>query len=143
MESVVKAAFLFIFLGLFAAMAASWLLFARLTMARIERDLKADGYPRPAPWDGVGGRAVWYAWAIALPVGPWNLPNDPMINVKLVRRYANRSDKVRAWALFISGNLLVLAVIVGQFIVELHGALSVHHSFIQLQPQVGSKRGAG
>jgi|SRR5690625_691398 len=105
---------------LLAAMFASWLLFARLTMARIERDLKADGYPRPAPWDGVGGRALWYAWAIALPLGPWNPEDDPLINVKLVRRYANRSDKLRAWALFVSGNLAAVVCLGGGAVVGIY-----------------------
>src|SRR5690625_829144 len=92
---------------------AAWLIFARLSMARIEKDLMADGQSRPAPWDRSGGRVIWYAYAIALPLGPWNPEDDPLINVKLVRHYANRSDKVRAWALCVLVNLLLVVIVIG------------------------------
>ena len=94
----------------FFAMATSWILFARLSMTRIERDMKADGLPRPCSWDGPGVRVLWIAWAISVPVGPFNLVNDPSIDVLTVRKYANANDKKRAIAVMISGYSFVLVV---------------------------------
>ncbi|MCG8611691.1 MAG: hypothetical protein MI864_14280, partial [Pseudomonadales bacterium] len=41
----------------------SWLLFIRLSMIPMEKALKQKGV-NPSAWDGIGIRAVWYAWAI-------------------------------------------------------------------------------
>ena len=79
-------------------------------MGRIERQIKADGLPRPCPWDGPGARIVWYACAISFPVGRFNRIDDPTINVPLVRSYATPVDAVSGWVFIISGGLfLVLA----------------------------------
>jgi len=72
----------------FFATAFAWIAFARISMARIEKDIQNDGLPRPASWDGTGARALWYCYAIALPVGIFNLPNDPFFDSTTVRRYA-------------------------------------------------------
>ncbi|MBR9980398.1 MAG: hypothetical protein KFF50_05160 [Desulfatitalea sp.] len=97
-----EGAFLFVFLVVTMAGFLSWIFFARLTMARIEREMRADGLPRPASWDGIGYRALWYSHAMVLPIGIWNQPDDPLIDVPLVRRYAKRADIIRAWVFFVS-----------------------------------------
>lgn len=84
----------------------TWMVFGRC-MARIERAIKADGKPRPCPWDGPGARIVWYAWAIALPVGRLNPLDDPLIDVKLVRTYANSFDRVTAMMMMLSSGALL------------------------------------
>src|SRR5690554_2008907 len=96
----------------------SWLIFRRLTMGRIERQIKADGLPRPCPWDGPGARIMWYAYAIALPVGRLNRVDDPFINVPLVRSYATRGDAVRGWMLIISGMLFGVIATVSWFVLD-------------------------
>lgn len=94
-------------------MCPSWLLFGRFTMARIERELKKEGIPRPCPWDGPGARIVWYAWAIAVPVGRFNKLDDPMIDVGLVRERSTAPDKLLAATMLTSAATLVLLTLVG------------------------------
>lgn len=107
----------FLVFGLLAMITfISWIAFARLSMARIEREMRADGLPRPCPWDGVGGRAIWYAWAIALPIGPWNRLNDPLIDVPRVRQYASRRDVILGRWLMGSGYTFVVIGVAGWFL---------------------------
>lgn len=58
--------FAFVFAGCLLTVMVSWLVFGRMSMARIEKAIMAEGKPRPCSWDGVGGRLVWYAYAVAL-----------------------------------------------------------------------------
>ena len=90
----------------------SWIAFARVTMARIERQIKADGLPRPAQWDGVGYRVLWYLHAIIFPVGIWNRLDDPLIDVPLVRSYATQKDIMLGWVFCFSGWLFCLILII-------------------------------
>ena len=70
MPETVAEDWYYILFGLFAsAMSFSWIAFARLTMARIEREMNRDGLTRPSSWDGLGLRVLWYLYAIVLPVG--------------------------------------------------------------------------
>ncbi|MGQ9427040.1 hypothetical protein ACXYTJ_15405 [Gilvimarinus sp. F26214L] len=82
-------------------------------MARIEKELKKEGIRRPCPWDGPGARIVWYAWAIAVPVGRLNRLDDPMIDVPLVRSRATRRDKAIATVMLISTAMLLLLIFIG------------------------------
>lgn len=94
----------------------SWLFFGRLTMARIEKDIERDGLSRPCPWDGPGARIVWYAWAIAIPVGRFNKKDDPLINVSLVRHYANGFDRITATVMVISSGAFMVIGLYGSFL---------------------------
>lgn len=93
------------------AMFMSWMFFGR-RMARIEKAIKRDGKPRPCPWDGPGARIVWYAWALAFPVGRLNPLDDPFIDVQLVRRYSNHIDRVAATAMMTSTGLAMMVMII-------------------------------
>lgn len=105
------------FFGLFLIITfISWLGFARFSMARIERQMQKDGLVRPASWDGVGLRALWYASAIAFPVGIFNRAEDPLIDVPTVRRYSTSFDRVLGWILMVSGFLLVAMTLSGVFL---------------------------
>ena len=106
---------IFVFVTIIAAfaMSFSWIAFARLSMARIEREMKGDGLTRPSGWDGVGYRALWYAYAIVLPVGDWNRADDPFINVPTVRRYAKPFDKKLGLVFMLSGFLFLFVVVLG------------------------------
>lgn len=102
-----------LFLVFTISMSVSWICFSRLTMARMERQLREEGKPRLCPWDGVGARALWYAWAIAVPVGKANPENDPFIDVPTVRRLATRADWIRAAVFTVSANVFAFLVITG------------------------------
>lgn len=114
MEPFAQEDVFFTILGiLFFAMAFFWIGFARLTMARIEREMKRDGLTRPSAWDGVGYRALWYAYAIVLPVGDWNRRDDPFIDVPTVRSYAKPFDRKLGLLFMISGFLFLFLVLLG------------------------------
>lgn len=100
----------------------SWIAFARISMARIERRIVDDGEPRPCPWDGPGIRVIWYAWAITVPVGRFNPLDDPLMDVQGVRRHALARDRILGWTLMISGYALVSFAIVGAAISYLQDA---------------------
>lgn len=110
--------FVFMF-GVFLIAGIAVIAFARLSMARIERQIMTDGFPRPCPWDGPGARILWYAHAIAVPVGRFNRVDDPLIDTTLVRRYATRADVIRGWVVLVFSYLYLAVVIVGGFQLEL------------------------
>ena len=107
------------FLIFAVTMCFSWLGFARLSMARIERDMQRDGLARPSRWDGLGLRVLWYLYVIVLPVGDWNRADDPLIDVPTVRRYASRFDRVLGWVFFVSGNGFVIVAVGGGLLLDL------------------------
>jgi len=108
-----KELFLLGFGASFLIVAICWLVFARLSMTRIERSITHDGLDRPCPWDGLGARAIWYACAVGLPVGPWNPSNDPLIDVPLVRRYASPMDRKLGLAFVFSGGIFLVLLLIG------------------------------
>lgn len=112
--------FLFIGLALTFITFIAWIAFARLTMARIEREIIKDGLPRPSPWDGIGARTISYAYAIALPVGRANRPDNPLIDVLLVRRYATRKDVLLGRVLLIFANTGAAVLLIGGWIFDLY-----------------------
>jgi hypothetical protein len=91
----------------------AWVIFGRLSMARIEKSIMSEGKPRPCPWDGVGGRLVWYAYAVALPESFFNDIDNRQLNTADVKRYTTTGDSIRAWALMILGNGFILMVAFG------------------------------
>ena len=100
----------FLLLGICTCIA--WLVFARMSMRRIEKKVREEGNDRTG-WDGIGGRAIWYAGAIVLPIGRANRPNSPLIDPVAVQRHATAGDRKRAWWLVISmcswlGSILLL-----------------------------------
>ena len=97
---------------LFVIQGVSWLIFSRLTMARIERELRQGGESRPAAWDGIGYRALSYARAIAFPIGFWNSETDPLIDVVKVRRFATRFDRTLSRVFLISGYTFLIVVLI-------------------------------
>lgn len=96
------------FVLLLVTMMVSWVIFGRLSMARIEKSIMAEGKPRPCPWDGVGGRLVWYAYTVALPAHFFNELDDRQLNTADVKRYTTRADRIRAWVFMVSGHGMVV-----------------------------------
>lgn len=100
------------FFGFFIATAITWILFARLTMARIEKDIKGGGHPESFGWDGIGGRIVFYALAIVLPARAATRI-DKLIDVNLVRRYATKIDWVFGFSFLIVADIWIFISFVG------------------------------
>ncbi|MFL1482732.1 hypothetical protein [Marinobacter sp. LN3S78] len=108
----VELAFAFTFVILLTISMVSWLVFGRLSMARIEKAIISEGKPRPCPWDGVGGRVIWYAYTVALPAAWFNELDNRQLNTADVKRYTTRSDQCRAWVLMVAAHGTVLLVFV-------------------------------
>lgn len=104
----------------FISMAVSWILFGRISMARIEKEIQKDGLPRPASWDGLGARAVWYSCAIVIPLGTWNGPSNSFFDVTKARKYAKPIDKTLGLAMLISAFSFVFIAVFGSFVLKLY-----------------------
>lgn len=100
---------------LFVIQGLCWLVFSRLTIARIERQIRQRGESRPAAWDGLGYRALSYARAIAFPVGFWNSKTDPLIDVMKVRQFSTPFDRTLSRVFLISGYTFLVVVLVTAF----------------------------
>lgn len=111
----------FAFLGavLFIVLAISWITFARLSMTGIERRLEDSGIARPCPWDGIGYRALWYAWAISVPIGTFNPRNDPSIDVPVVREFSTSFDRTLARIFVLSAVVATVFILGGGFVLDL------------------------
>ena len=81
-----------------------WLTFAQFTMRRIEKQFKQDGAPVGFLWDGLGGRIVFYAYAILFPER-CALRIERLINVRLVRSYATKADWWRSCIFVITSHM--------------------------------------
>ena len=98
----------------------AWITFARLTMGRIERQIKRDGLARPSRWDGfLGLRTPGYAISIACPGHGWDDPGNPIIDVALVQRYVTKADRTRAWFFLTTGALFVIHALLGALVFDL------------------------
>lgn len=111
--------FSFLGAGLFILLAVSWIAFARLSMTGIERRLKDSGIGRPCPWDGIGYRALWYAWAISVPIGIFNPHNDPSIDVPVVREYSTSFDRTLARIFIISAVVATIFILGGGLLLDI------------------------
>lgn len=69
------------------------LIIAQFTMRRIEKQIKNEGRDMQRPLDFGGRKIVTYAYAVALPEHP-ALRIERLIDIRLVRRYANKVDRV-------------------------------------------------
>ncbi len=98
---------------LFFIMAASWIAFARLSMARIEREMRQDGLSRPSPWDAMGLRVLWYATAIASNNPRLHRADEPFIDVSTVRSYAKPIDKKLGLVFLIAGYSFSVVAVIG------------------------------
>lgn len=89
----------------------TWIAFARLSMARIERALKADGADQGFHWDSLGGRIVFYALAIALPEKIAHRI-DRLIDVSLVRSYSTKKDWILGTAFLLAGDIWIIVSLI-------------------------------
>lgn len=100
------------FFILFFLTAISWITFAQFTMRPIEKRIKADGIPSNFLWDGVGARISFYAFAIVFPK-KFALRLNRLIDVELIRRYADRSDWMRGLFFLVTINTWLITILMG------------------------------
>jgi hypothetical protein len=86
------------------------LLFAQRTMRRIEKQVKKDNLQAQRSLDFGGSRVVTYAYAIVLPEH-LALRIERLIDVRLVRHYANKADKVIGMLFIIASHLWILSIL--------------------------------
>jgi hypothetical protein len=104
--------FVVLFVNLFIAMAITWILFARLSMARIERQMKQDNRLIGFEWDGIGSRIFLYAFAIVFSDARAKRI-DRLINVSLVRSYSTHGDWLRGLFFLIASNVWAAVIFIG------------------------------
>lgn len=90
----------------------SWFAFLIFSVWRIEKHIQAEGKTRPYPWDGIGGRAFWYCWTVALPASFFNERDDLLLNTSDIKRYVRPINRYLGWILLVSSLLMVLCVLV-------------------------------
>lgn len=83
------------------------LLFAQLTMRRIEKQIKSDNALSYQPLDFGGSRIITYAYAIIFPEHI-ALRIARLIDVRLIRSYANKTDWVLGLLLIATSHLWIV-----------------------------------
>ncbi len=91
------------------------LTFAQFTMRRIEKCIKNDCRDAQRPLDFGGSRVVTYAYAIALPEH-LALRIQRLIDVRLVRHYANKVDRVVSVLFITASHMWILSIFLCSFI---------------------------
>jgi hypothetical protein len=90
------------------------LLLAQRTMRRIEKQIRKDGLDMQQPLDFGGSKIVTYAYAIVLPEH-LALRIERLIDVRLVRRYANKVDSVIGMLFIMASHLWILSILLCSF----------------------------
>lgn len=103
---------------LFVICGVAWILFGRLTMGRIERDIKAENRKLPASWDSIGFRVFGFARAVVF--GDRHLPakEEIMVDADLIRRFSKPRDRLLGIGFLISTYSFVAIVLVGIFLFD-------------------------
>ena len=100
-------------IGTFILLAVFWISFARISMARIEREIISDGKVPPGQWDGLGARVHFYCHAVVLPLNLVKRIDNPIFNYSLAREYARKGDRVLGLLFFLSALAFLLCVFIG------------------------------
>ncbi len=114
-----SAGFLLLVSALFVLSACAWIAFGRVTMGRIEKQLKSEGIPRPASWDIFGYRIFSYAWAVVFPEERWKASKDFLLDANLIRRYARPVDRVLGILFIATTHSGALIVFLSIFILDI------------------------
>lgn len=107
------------FLIIFMISSVSWLGFARISMARIERRIQEDGHVRPAAWDGLGLRVLMYANAIIWPLSR-NTGNALYHHIPAIKQYATTLDRVLGTVLMVSSAVGIFLAVVGGWMLDIY-----------------------
>jgi hypothetical protein len=102
--------FWFFLIGMLSTF-VTWIAFARLSMSRIERAMRKDGLIDTFTWDGLGGRIVFFALAIVLPVKLAHRINA-LIDVAAVRKYSSNIDWFLGFLFLACGDIWILGSII-------------------------------
>lgn len=94
----------------------SWLLFGRLTMGRIERDIKMENQKLPANWDSIGFRVFGFARAVVFGSRHLRAEDEIMVDADLIRRFSKPRDRLLGIAFLISTYSFAAIVLVGIFL---------------------------
>lgn len=86
------------------------LLFAQLTMRRIEKQIKSDNALSYQPLDFGGSRIITYAYAIVFPEHI-ALRIARLIDVRLIRSYAHKADWVLGLLFIITSHLWIITTL--------------------------------
>lgn len=97
----------------FISTAIFLLLFAHC-IRLIERRIRRDGREGSRPLDFGGSKIVTYAYAIVLPEHG-ALRIERLIDVRLVRRYANKVDRVIGMLFIMASHLWILSILLCSF----------------------------
>lgn len=98
------------------AFLVSWIVFARVSVAKIERKMRRDGLPKPSRWDRLGTRVPGYALTIAF---GWTDLGNPASYPPLTRQYATRADLGLAWIYLATFSLLGVLALIGVLFFEI------------------------
>ncbi len=73
--------------------AISGFYFSRVTVPKLEQRIFNNEHDSLCPWDqGIGSKGIFIAYAIIFPTGKLNAPNNPLINVPLVKSHSTKQD---------------------------------------------------
>ncbi|CAM3886544.1 hypothetical protein [Rheinheimera salexigens] len=105
-----------LFLILLVSTILSWLVFAQFSMHPIEKKMRANNKDKISKWDGPGWRAIWYAWAIFLPICKINDSRDPLLDPVEVKKHVSRKDWLLAAWFFISIYGMVISGLIASYL---------------------------
>lgn len=109
--------FIFLFLIVFIIVAISWIGFGRHTMARVERNLMDEGLQRPAPWDGVGLRIMFYAFIVAFPGGSHQA--NPLYHyLSDIKRHTTDFDRKLGLVFVVSTHVMIVLALLGVWLFD-------------------------
>ena len=103
----IDLSFALVFVAALTTATITWFVFLVSSVWRMEKRIMEEGKARPCLWDGLGGRAFWYSWTIALPARVFNSEDDSFLNTADVKRYTTLWDYVLAWVLMVSSYTMV------------------------------------
>lgn len=102
------------FFGIGLISTAIFLLLFAHRVRLIERQIRKDGREESRPLDFGGSKIVTYAYAIVLPEH-LALRIERLIDVRLVRRYANKVDSVIGMLFIMASHLWILSILLCSF----------------------------
>lgn len=91
----------------------AWSIFFFYSVWRIERGITSEGKPRPCLWDGIGGRAMFYAWTLTFPNSNYSEREESLLCTADVLRYAKLQDYILGRILFFSIATVITTGLIG------------------------------
>lgn len=105
----------------FVLCGTSWILFGRLTMGRIERQIRKENLKLPANWDSLGYRIFGFARAVVFDKRCLPSKDEIMVDTSAIRRFVTPRDRVFALIFMAFTYSFVAIVMVGVFFFNVQG----------------------